>query len=81
MLLDYLDGLNQLYAEVGNQDIRFTGLHNTYSPAPIVVTTRRTPKPGEELKDIPPQLVIMGDPVNSWPLPEMRVSPDAKVAF
>lgn len=81
MLLDYLDYLNNLFAEIGNQDMRFVGLHNTYSPEPIVITSHRSPKPGQESKGISPQMILMGHPVNSWPLPEMKVTPEPKAVF
>lgn len=81
MLLDLIDRLNTFYGEVGNKDVRFTGLHNTYSPEPIFITARKPSKDGQELADIEPHFVLMGHPINSWPIPEMKVVADPKVAY
>lgn len=74
-LLDYIDQLNTLYGELGNVNTQFVTLHNCTSPEVTAITTKRFPKSGETLAELPITLILMGDPVNSWPMPDLQVRP------
>ena len=78
-LLDYIDQLQMLYAKIGNADIRFTGLHNTYSPETTVITTYRPLKEGETERHL--VYIFTGNPINAWPLPEMKLSPEVEASL
>lgn len=74
-LSEYIDQLNTLYGELGDVDTRFVTLHNSYSPEVTAITTKRFPKSGETIGDLPITLILMGKPINAWPMPDLQVNP------
>lgn len=74
-LSEYIDQLNTLYAELGDVNTQFVTMHNCISLEVTAITTKRFPKSGETLADLPITLILMGDPIKAWPMPDLQVNP------
>lgn len=72
LLSDAIEYLQKLHGSLGDVDVRWMGLHNTYSPDAVCMTLKLPTKKADGTT-LPMTIILGGHPENAWPLPDMNL--------